>query len=154
MTQVSAGNQMLGEESTPSPQPLSREGRGALMPSPRGERSFTPSVVCCMAVCLYSLSPRGRGLGRGGEEGRASERDSFPFTDTQVFPDADTWLSLVQGIEVQPWSPGFQQLLAHICDHFLTELADAGSVVAIGFKLLANPARNFSAAHIRETHEA
>ena len=48
---------------------------------------------------------------------------------------------------------GLQQLLAHLGDHFLTELADGIAVVAVGFELFANPARNFRAAHVRETNQ-
>ena len=63
----------------------------------------------------------------------------------QVVPDRQARISLVQGIEVQPRGAAIQQALAHFADHLLAKRLDALRVVAVGFKLLANPAWDFCA---------
>ena len=51
---------------------------------------------------------------------------------------------------MQAGRPRSKQFRTHFGDHFLTKLADAVTVIAVGFQLLADPAGNFRAAHVRE----
>src|SRR5690554_3270140 len=83
-----------------------------------------------------------------------SEGDLFPVGNAQILPDGKAGFSLVQGVEMQPWRTSLKQLFAHPGDDFFTKLADAFAVVPVGFQLLADPARDFRAAHVRETHQA
>ena len=51
---------------------------------------------------------------------------------------------------MQTWRAAVNQPLAHLGDDLGTECRDAGAIVTIRLKLLANPARNLGAAGIRE----
>ena len=46
-----------------------------------------------------------------------------------------------------------QQAFAHLADDLLAEGLDAAAVVAVGFQLLADPARQFGAAGIGEARQ-
>ena len=71
----------------------------------------------------------------------------------EIVPDCEARLSLVQGIEVQPWRATLQQTFTHFCDDLLTERLDALDVVAIGFQLFAHPAWDFGATSVGKTRE-
>ncbi|MCY1403226.1 hypothetical protein D9M71_183960 [compost metagenome] len=113
-------------------------------------------VIVARGECLAGrpAAPRPRFTGSalagnlGGEPGAVTSAWKL-----EVVPDCQAGFSLVQSIEMQTRCAASQQAFAHLGDHVLTERLDAANVVAVGFQLLADPARNFRTTGIREARQ-